>query len=86
MCSEKDENKNGRFGVNLSDQTAHWSKRPVSMKGLPELAMYFERGDHFFWMEVGKGYLHVRLHPSMRDWFNSRNQGCFYHCVALKMR
>lgn len=39
------------------------------MKGLEKLEVYVEGGDHFLSMDVEKGYRHMRLHQSMRDWF-----------------
>ena len=83
VWQEKDGERCGRFVINLSVQSAHWEKGSVRMETLTEFAMSVQPKDRMISMDIEKGYRHLRLHPSMRDWFIFRYDGRYYQCVAL---
>lgn len=83
VWQEKDGERSGRFVVNLSVQSKHWSKGSVRMETLSEFAMSVQPEDHMISFDIEKGFRHLRLHPAMRDWFIFRYDGRYYQCVAL---
>lgn len=83
VWQEKNGEPSGRFVVNLSMQSNHWSKGSVRMETLPEFAMSVQPEDHMISFDIEKGFRHLRLHPAMRDWLIFGYDGRYYQCVAL---
>lgn len=63
------EGRKGRFIVNLSVQSKRWAKGSVKMESFPLLPMDLQQRDRMMSMDIVKGYMHLLLHPTMRDWF-----------------
>lgn len=84
VWQEKEYGRNRRFVLNLSQQSKHWGKGSMRMETLSEFSINSQRGDHFLSIDIVKRYLHLRFHPSMRDWFIFRYQGSYFQCVALR--
>lgn len=73
----------GRFEINLSEQSENWPKGSLKSETLTALSLQIGRQDHMVSFDVRSGYRHLRLAPRMRDMFLFRYGGRFYKCVAL---
>ena len=73
----------GRLVVNPAKQSKRWKKGSVKLEVLSEFAMNVQRSDFFMIMDIEKGYLHMGLHPTMRDWFIFRYAGRYFKYVSL---
>ena len=69
--------------TNLAAVSKHWNSRGVRLEGLTEFATSIQPGDRCLGMDLEKGYRHMRLHPSMRDWFIFRYRGRYFRSIAL---
>lgn len=74
-----------RLVVNLAKQSKRCKKGSVKLEALSEFDMNVQRSGFFITMDIEKGYRHMRLHPSMRDWFIFRYAGRYFKCVALPL-
>ncbi len=72
----------GRFVVNLHKLSKFFRKRSVRMERAAEFCGHVRRGDHMLSFDVESGYRHLRLHPSMRDYFCFEYNGKYYQCLA----
>jgi hypothetical protein len=55
------EGRKGRFAVNLSKQSKHWSKGSVRMETLPEYALELEHGEKMVSFDIHARYRHFRF-------------------------
>lgn len=78
--------RKGKFIINLSVQSKHWSRGAVKMETLPEFAVSIITGDHMMSMDIVKGYRLLRLHLAKREWFIFRYEGEYDQCFALLLR
>ena len=53
------------------------------MEMLAEFAMIVQKGENVLSQDIGKGYRHMCLHPSMRDWIMVTYGQRYYRCVTL---
>lgn len=53
------------------------------METLESFALEIKPKDHLVSFDIEKGYHHIRLHPSICNWFIFRIDGRYFRCIAL---
>ncbi len=79
---EKDGVEEGRFVICLNRQSKFFKRRYTRMERITEFAAHVKHGDRMISFDIKSGYRHLKLHPSMVDYFAFHYNGKYYQCLA----